>query len=166
MCKHVFRAHGRGERLPPEAVMVLTAPGMDSPLHVALAPHPERGARRNVTVWEWSGDACDEGDDAAAWFSAYLGAPMRLVRFSAEARRRTGAAATAAGGVTCDVLNSSHARRTDPVYADATTLFSDGFPFLLISEGSLEGTSLARLHCCALCECIDDADPPRVLPAV
>lgn len=35
---------------------------------------------RPVTVWEWSGVAADEGDEAAAWFSAYLGKPVRLVR--------------------------------------------------------------------------------------
>jgi len=35
----------------------------------------------DVTVWEWSGSAYDEGAGAAAWFSAYFGKPSRLVRF-------------------------------------------------------------------------------------
>jgi uncharacterized protein YcbX len=31
-------------------------------------------------VWEWSGVAADEGDEAAAWFSKFLERPVRLVR--------------------------------------------------------------------------------------
>jgi hypothetical protein len=35
-------------------------------------------------VWEWSGVAADEGDEAAAWFSKYLGQPVRLVRYAVK----------------------------------------------------------------------------------
>lgn len=35
-----------------------------------------------VSVWEWSGSALDEGDEASRWFSKYLGKPSRLVRFN------------------------------------------------------------------------------------
>lgn len=35
-----------------------------------------------VSVWEWSGSALDEGDEASQWFSNYLGKPSRLVRFN------------------------------------------------------------------------------------
>lgn len=35
-----------------------------------------------VSVWEWSGSALDEGDEASKWFSNYLGKPSRLVRFN------------------------------------------------------------------------------------
>ena len=35
----------------------------------------------NVSVWEWSGSAFDEGAAAAEWFSKYLGKTSRLVRF-------------------------------------------------------------------------------------
>lgn len=35
-----------------------------------------------ISVWEWSGSAFDEGDEAAKWFSNYLGKPARLVRFN------------------------------------------------------------------------------------
>lgn len=35
---------------------------------------------RVVNVWEWTGVAADEGDEAAAWFSKYLDTPVRLVR--------------------------------------------------------------------------------------
>lgn len=36
-----------------------------------------------VSVWEWSGSALDEGEEASKWFSTYLGKPSRLVRFNA-----------------------------------------------------------------------------------
>jgi uncharacterized protein YcbX len=36
----------------------------------------------DASVWEWAGQALDEGDDAAAWFSDYLNWPCRLVRFA------------------------------------------------------------------------------------
>ena len=53
--------------------------------------HPPRGARRFALsvrrVWEWTGDGGDEGDDAAAWFTEYLGRPARLARVAR--RRRT-----------------------------------------------------------------------------
>jgi uncharacterized protein YcbX len=100
---------------------VLQAPGV-LPLHVALRPQGAPLARRRVSVWEWSGEAEDEGDDAAAWFAALLGPGVRLVRW-------------APGAV----------RPTDAVYAEThTTRFSDGFPLLLISEASLAGLN-ARL---------------------
>ena len=64
----------------------------------------------------------DEGEDAAAWFSTFLGTPgLRLVRFASDATRPT-----------------------DDVYAQHRTLFSDGYPFLIASEASLEALN-ARL---------------------
>lgn len=35
-----------------------------------------------ISVWEWSGSAYDEGNEATRWFSEYLGKPSRLVRFN------------------------------------------------------------------------------------
>eukprot|EP00850_Spirogloea_muscicola_P001763 SM000006S19528 [mRNA] locus=s6:1311412:1313622:- [translate_table: standard] len=101
---------------PPlvKLVAALTAPGME-PLHVLLAPPYER-PRVPASVWVWSGHALDEGDDAAAWFSTYLGKPSRLVRFA-----------------------PGELRPTDPDYAEGSeTCFSDGFPFLVISQASLD----------------------------
>ncbi|KAK6931964.1 Molybdenum cofactor sulfurase, C-terminal [Dillenia turbinata] len=94
--------------------MVLRAPGMDA-LKVSLGKpcEPVDG----ISVWEWSGSGLDEGDQAANWFSTYLGKPSRLVRFNAE----------------------SETRAVDPEYARGyKTMFADGYPFLLISEGSLD----------------------------
>jgi uncharacterized protein YcbX len=52
-------------------------------------------------VWAWSGTAADEGDAAAAWLTAFLGRPARLVRYlgSLDAAAPDAAAALAAGAV-------------------------------------------------------------------
>ncbi|EEF34230.1 molybdopterin cofactor sulfurase, putative [Ricinus communis] len=71
----------------------------------------------NISVWEWSGSALDEGAEAARWFSDFLGKPSRLVRFNA----------------------ASETRAVDPNYARGhRVMFSDGYPFLLLSQGSLD----------------------------
>ncbi|MCI51029.1 MOSC domain-containing protein, partial [Trifolium medium] len=36
----------------------------------------------DITVWEWTGSAWDEGAEASQWFSDYLGNPTKLVRFN------------------------------------------------------------------------------------
>ncbi|KAF8700726.1 hypothetical protein HU200_034079 [Digitaria exilis] len=107
--------------LPPEAFtedweptaddhMVITAPGMD-PLKMPLAT--EHATVDDVSVWEWSGSAYDEGTEAAEWFSAYFGKPSRLVRFKGE----------------------SETRPTDPDYAQGyKIMFADLFPFLVASQ--------------------------------
>ncbi|WVZ65860.1 hypothetical protein U9M48_015158 [Paspalum notatum var. saurae] len=61
---------------------------------------------------------CATIDDVSPeWFSTYLGNPTRLVRFKEE----------------------SETRLTDPDYARGyEVMFSDGFPFLIISQGSLD----------------------------
>jgi uncharacterized protein YcbX len=62
----------------PEDAMCLEAPGME-PLLVPLAAPPS-SSTRTVNVWEWTGEAHDEGDAAAEWFSRHAGQPCRLVR--------------------------------------------------------------------------------------
>lgn len=56
-------------------------------------------------MWEWKGQAHDEGDSAAAWLSDFLGRPVRLVRYlgtldpsSADAAAALAAGAVVAGG--------------------------------------------------------------------
>ena len=95
--------------------MVLRAPGMLA-LHIALdqVQEPVR-----VKVWKDEVQAYDMGDIAAQWFSDFLGAKLRLVRFDPEEKR------------------SSSARWTDGV--EALNQFSDGYPLLVISEASLAG---------------------------
>jgi uncharacterized protein YcbX len=72
---------------------------------------------RDVVVWNSTVRAHDEGDAAAAWLAAALGAPVRLVRF-----------------------DRTQERRCNPDYAGdsgAHTAFADGFPLLVVSEASL-----------------------------
>ncbi|KAK4800750.1 hypothetical protein SAY86_021237 [Trapa natans] len=94
--------------------LVIKGPGM-SQLKVPLSKPGQ--VADGVSVWEWCGSALDEGDEAAKWFSDYLGRPSRLVRFN----------------------TASETRPVDPLYASGhRIMFSDGYPFLLISQGSLD----------------------------
>jgi uncharacterized protein YcbX len=95
--------------------MVLRAPGMLA-LHIALdqVQEPVR-----VKVWNDEVQAYDMGPVAAQWFSDFLGAKLRLVRFDPEHKRLSSARWT--GG------------------AEALNQFSDGYPLLVLSEASLAG---------------------------
>jgi uncharacterized protein YcbX len=95
--------------------MVLRAPGMLA-LHIALdeVQEPVR-----VRVWKDEVKAYDMGPVAAQWFSDFLGARLRLVRFDPEQQRL------------------SSARWTQGV--EAPNQFSDGYPLLVLSEASLAG---------------------------
>eukprot|EP00882_Tetradesmus_deserticola_P008434 GHRQ01008893.1.p1 GENE.GHRQ01008893.1~~GHRQ01008893.1.p1 ORF type:complete len:274 (+),score=117.08 GHRQ01008893.1:309-1130(+) len=114
-------------QLQPGAALVVSAPSMPQlqvPLTDPAAPAPP-AQLKNVTVWEWSGVAADEGDEAAAWFSKYLGRPVRLVRH----------------------LHSSGLPQTvrpvDPDFAPGHNVkFADGFPLLIIPA-----ENLADLNC-------------------
>lgn len=99
--------------------LVIRAPGMDE-LKVSLCRPPQSQSQSQtcdgVSVWEWSGSALDEGDEASKWFTTYLGKPSRLVRFNQE----------------------SETRPVDPNYAPGfRVMFSDGYPYLLVSQESL-----------------------------
>ena len=93
--------------------VVLRAPGMLA-LHLAIDT-VEAPAR--VRVWDDEVPAYDMGAIAAQWFSDFLGQPLRLVRFDPEHRRL------------------SDRKWTGEV--EAANQFSDGFPLLVASEGSL-----------------------------
>ncbi len=94
--------------------LTLHAPGCDSlrlPLRTGGMPRP-------VNIWK-SRDvhAIDQGEEAAGWFSQWLGSPARLVHFA-----------------------DGFMRRLSPEYAvnpDDHTGFADGYPLLIISEESL-----------------------------
>ncbi|GAP36313.1 MOSC domain-containing protein [Piscinibacter sakaiensis] len=94
--------------------VVLRAPGMLA-LHLALdtVEQPLR-----VRVWDDEVPAFDMGPLAAQWFSDFLGRPLRLVRFDPSHKR----------------LSSK--RWTGAV--DAENAFSDGYPLLVASTGSLD----------------------------
>jgi uncharacterized protein len=95
--------------------MVLRAPGMLA-LHVKL---DEVEAAVRVRVWNDEVAAYDMGNVAAQWFTDFLGATARLVRFDPEHKR------------------ASSRKWTGEI--EALNQFSDGYPVLLITEASLEG---------------------------
>ncbi len=100
--------------------LALSAPGT-----TALAiPDAAYGNAIPVEVWRHEGRGIDAGDAAAAWLSAWLGTAVRLVRF-----------------------DRSTPRACNPDFAGATgahTLFSDGYPVLVIGTASLDDLN-ARL---------------------
>jgi len=108
-----------GDAAPADGALSISAPGRPA-LQVSLSPRRRR-RRAPVQVWEWSGEADDEGDEASEWFSDFLGVSCRLVRFAPDARRKT-----------------------DVTYGTGSTLFTDGFPVLTVSEASLAALN-ARL---------------------
>ncbi len=85
-------------------------------LEVNLEPEP--GPSIRATVWKDDCPVLDEGREAASWFSDYLGAGARLVRLADDGARP---------------LGTPSAQPGDRVS------FADAYPFLLISEASLEG---------------------------
>jgi uncharacterized protein YcbX len=98
-------------------VMELRAPGMLR-LEIPLGlPDPEHERTLEVRLWDDKVLAYDCDDVTAAWFSNAVGTPCRLVRFHASATRFASAKWT--GGV------------------QAPTLFSDGYPVLVVGSASL-----------------------------
>lgn len=99
---------------PSLAPTALSLTGPPGPLKVPLSGG-EVG-RTSAVVWNHETQADDLGDGPAAWFSALLEQPVRLVRWAEEMPRPVSK------------------RHTD---LDAQTAFSDGYPVLLLSEASL-----------------------------
>ena len=108
---------------PPDAALTLSAPGAES-MAVLLAP--EKRTTTRVSVWEFAGDAYDEGDDVAVWLSSFLGKSVRLVRYAPHVAPRT--------------VAPSWAARASP---GAEAAFCDGFPLLFISAESVAAASAA-----------------------
>ena len=93
--------------------LLLTAPGMPA-LSISLEPAPS--ATELVTIWRDKCPAVAVGETPDRWFSEYLDFNCRLV-FMREGDHRP--------------VNPDYATPGDEVS------FADGFPLLLISEGSL-----------------------------
>lgn len=100
--------------------LVLRAPGQPV-LRVPLQP---AGAECTVRIWRDHGAALDVGEEAARWFSSFLGLRCRLVRFDERATRLADPAWT--GGV------------------QAPVQFPDGYPLLVVSQAALDDLN-ARL---------------------
>lgn len=97
----------------------LTAPEQPELL---LDPTTAATERTSIVVWRDTIAACDMGDTAAAWFSAYLGSAARLY-----------------------FMPEDSVRAVDPTYARAGDRvgFADGFPLLLTTQASLDDLNLA-----------------------
>lgn len=74
-----------------------------------------------VTVWNDTVLAVDEGDEASEWLSKYLESPVRLVRLLHDNQRR---------------VPSEYEILEDEKVLNLTS-FADAFPFLLVNETSL-----------------------------
>ncbi|MBD8494146.1 MOSC domain-containing protein [Pseudomonas syringae] len=98
--------------------VTLAADGVAS-LDVAL-PADQADTLRGVTVWRDSLQVPDAGEEAAAWLSAFIGKPTRMV-YMPQARARW--------------LPDGYGTINDKV------AFADGFPLLLIGQGSLDDLS-------------------------
>lgn len=95
--------------------LTLSAPNYDS-LQIGVQ---SSGTPMPVEIWSSTGvDAIDQGDEAASWFSDWLGASVRLVHIADGFKRK---------------LNQNYAVNTDD-----HTGFADGYPILIISEESLQ----------------------------
>ena len=94
----------------------LSAPGHGA-LDVAL---PGDDSLRGVIIWHDSLRVPDAGDEAAAWVSAFIGKPTRLVH-----------------------IPLARARATEAGYGkdDDQVGFADGYPLLLIGQASLDDLS-------------------------
>jgi len=115
------REHPRMALITPRIkgeVLELRAPGMlrlEIPLDL---PDPATANMLEVRVWNDKVPAFDCDEMTATWFSKFLGVPCRLARFHVDAKRF--ANPTWTGGI------------------EAPTLFSDGYPMLVISRASLD----------------------------
>lgn len=110
----VAASHGTGYRTGES--LHLSAAGM--PPLLIPAPAEAYGAEMVwVSVWQSKVRAAAAGPAADAWFSAYLGRPVRLVHLDDPARRQV-----------------------DPEFGapEDRVSFADGYPLLLTAEGSLD----------------------------
>lgn len=95
----------------------LRAPGMDD----LFVPVPESDDNlRGVLIWRDMLQVPDAGAEAAQWLSTFLGREVRLVQ-----------------------MPEQRARQVDTAYAEPGehVHFADGFPLLLIGQGSLDDLS-------------------------
>lgn len=105
-----------------DGALELSAPDYDS-IQIGIQTS---GTPWPVNIWKSSGvHAIDQGEEAAGWFSDWLGTPVRLVHV-ADGYKRT--------------VNEQYA-----VNEDDHTGFADGYPILLTSEEGLQDLN-ARLE--------------------
>ena len=108
-----------------DQALVLSHPGVD-PISISL--EEPRGNLRVVKVWDDHCKALPESEDVSRWLEAVLGEQAQgisLVRFATEFTRAVDEDFMAGG--------------------EAHTWFSDGYPFLITTTGSLEALNQALI---------------------
>lgn len=95
-------------------LLTLAAPEMPD----IKVPSIANGLKLEVTVWDDTCTAIDQGDEVAHWLSEFLKSPCRLVRMHPDFTRK---------------VDARYAQRLNDEVG-----FADGYPLLLISEASLE----------------------------
>ncbi len=107
-------------QLTPEQLLI-TAPNREA---LVLPLSPESGDRLSVQVWNDRCEAVPMGKDIAQWFSDFLEVPCQLV-----------------------YMPENSVRPINPRYGQPgeRVSFADGYPFLLISQASLDDLN-ARLE--------------------
>ena len=111
------REHPRMALIEPtlgDELLTLRAPGMNA----LDLPIRTSGVHSDAIVWNDICQTIDQGETVAQWLSDYLGTAVRLVRLADTFHR---------------LVDSRYARTA----ADETN-FADGYPFLLISQASLD----------------------------
>ena len=93
--------------------LIVSAPAMPD---LSISLKPAIGEWLEATVWEYTGQARSVSKEVDQWFSVFLETPSRMVYHPEDSLR---------------IVDPDYALRTDSV------AFSDGFPFLLVSENSL-----------------------------
>jgi len=93
--------------------LIVSATGMQA---LSIVP-PDSAKTTTAIVWEDTCTAYDAGKEASEWFSSFLKTPTRLVYFPQNEIRQ---------------VDLNYAKKGD------ITAFSDGFPYLLISQASLD----------------------------
>ncbi|KAJ3190682.1 hypothetical protein HK101_008473, partial [Irineochytrium annulatum] len=126
-------AYARGGRL------ILSAPGMKKDLSVEFRKTFDGLPTHKFKVFSDSVEGIDEGDDASEWLSEFLGRPCRLMIKSPAFTRE---------------LQPKHTPPRSYLDHHPQTGFSDGFPFLILSEPSVRdlrarvsaGTAVSHLN--------------------
>ncbi|MEW5309202.1 MAG: hypothetical protein WDW38_001107 [Sanguina aurantia] len=114
----------------PDAVLTINAPGQAVITVPLQRLDVVQADMRQVKVWDWSGEGMDEGDEVAQWFTAYLGTPVRLVRYLG---RKEGVS----DNIRLDEPTSAVRGIDDKWAVGYETRFSDGYPMLLATEAAL-----------------------------
>jgi len=99
-------------------ILIISAPdSLD--LQIPIVPTKKLNSIQ-VSVWNSTVSALDEGDEVAQWFSKYLNFQLRLVRYDDERHDRS--------------VNDQFKRKDKEEFVS----FADDFPFMLLSEESID----------------------------